>query len=255
MAGAQVRRLGFRDILGGIFLPEDPNKPKLVAVRKKVRSSCQQRKTTKTTENNQVGKTQYYGKQPKQKKSDNANASGAKEEKEKKDEKPAGDGGDVDTFTTEQDAELVKMKSDNKTWKEIAEALGKPKHVLTKRYKELQQKDGGQQHGGQSGDRDGGSNKGKKEKQGKGENKDAWNADKSWKKKEKEVVEEVQEQTEYVQIEEDEDFSTEALEAISRAMHNDNAQYWLRIQERVFKETGWKFHPKDIQEKMESVPL
>jgi hypothetical protein len=41
---------------------------------------------------------------------------------------------DTDGFTAEQDAELIRRKTENETWAEIAAALGKEKYEVTKRF-------------------------------------------------------------------------------------------------------------------------
>jgi len=47
-----------------------------------------------------------------------------------------------DVFTAAQDAQLLKLKQeDNKTWKEVASALGKPVGNIKKRFHEIKLKD------------------------------------------------------------------------------------------------------------------
>ncbi|TKX23919.1 hypothetical protein C1H76_3857 [Elsinoe australis] len=63
------------------------------------------------------------------------------EPKEKDKPSPAAPDDDADkdahVFTAEQDAKLTEMKTGNKTWKEIEEALNKPKFALQARWKEI----------------------------------------------------------------------------------------------------------------------
>lgn len=63
----------------------------------------------------------------------------AKQDKLKEDEEDhASKDHEMPSTTPEQDAKLLAMKGDNKTWAEIAEALGHSKSVWRTRFKQLQ---------------------------------------------------------------------------------------------------------------------
>lgn len=123
-----------------------------------------------------------------------------------------GAAGDETTFTEEQDKKLREMKTGGKTWKEIIEAVGRSKSDCTKRWKELQAQDadkdktGGDNQGEKGNDakkqdgkdtkQDGNEqNKGKGKGKGKAQQQDATNGD----------------APEYVQLDEDDEFSTEMV--------------------------------------------
>lgn len=83
----------------------------------------------------------------------NGSKHGSKNGKDKKDEKTGGDAQAGDGFTAEQDAQLMQMKTENKPWRDVCEALGKPQDVLKNRFKEIkpdgwQPGKGGKQGGG-----------------------------------------------------------------------------------------------------------
>ncbi|KAK6395430.1 hypothetical protein LTR65_000901 [Meristemomyces frigidus] len=69
--------------------------------------------------------------------------------------------GDGVTWTAEEDARLKALKAENKSWKEIIEEMGRPKHELVARFKEIkdtdageEQKDGAGKKGGEGGKKD-----------------------------------------------------------------------------------------------------
>ncbi|KAF2182402.1 hypothetical protein K469DRAFT_752183 [Zopfia rhizophila CBS 207.26] len=74
------------------------------------------------------------------------------------------DNGNDSGFTAEQDAELIRMKTENATWAEITEALGKDKSTLQQRFKEIKPADfkANPQGGGRN--KAGRRSRGKKEK-------------------------------------------------------------------------------------------
>ncbi|KAK4547269.1 hypothetical protein LTR36_000924 [Oleoguttula mirabilis] len=72
-----------------------------------------------------------------------------------------GKNGDGVTWTAEEDARLKALKAENKSWKEIIEEMGRPKHELVARFKEIkdtdageEQKDGAGKKGGEGGKKD-----------------------------------------------------------------------------------------------------
>src|ERR1700712_1680620 len=61
------------------------------------------------------------------------------QEKEKKDDGKSGGNKDKnDGWSKEQDENILKMKGENKTWKEICEVVKATKKEVQERYKELQ---------------------------------------------------------------------------------------------------------------------
>ena len=46
----------------------------------------------------------------------------------------------MDGFTSEQDAELLRRKTENQTWEEVVEAMGKEKKALTQRFGQIKPK-------------------------------------------------------------------------------------------------------------------
>ncbi|KAG8625796.1 hypothetical protein KVT40_006197 [Elsinoe batatas] len=66
-----------------------------------------------------------------------------KENSGKTDQKPtdekneAANNSDADTWTPEQDAKLIELKAANKSWKDIATEMSKPRASLTARWKEI----------------------------------------------------------------------------------------------------------------------
>lgn len=99
---------------------------------------------TKSANVNNNGKKNDNGKDNGNgKKNGNGNGKIADEKKDVDTKKDGGNqGGDDVAFTAAEDATLLKMKEENKTWREIATEMGKPQGALKHRFKEIKPADG-----------------------------------------------------------------------------------------------------------------
>lgn len=69
-------------------------------------------------------------------------------------------------FTPEQDAQLLKMKEDNKMWKDIGRELGKTVKEMKARYRVINPNQGDEAHGGKPQNQSKGEKQEKKQQQG-----------------------------------------------------------------------------------------
>ena len=148
------------------------------------------------------------------------------------------------------------MKAENKSWKDIRAELGRSKHALTARFKEIKDFDGG----------DGGAAKkdegGKKNDDKKDDKKDK-KKDKQEKHNKKQPAEDPSKvgndgqarftMGEWMTLQEDDLFSFGELQCLSELIMRDESQRWLRIAAAFFDRTGRRVHPEDVREKFEEM--
>lgn len=163
-------------------------------------------------------------------------------------------------FTEEQDAQLIKMKQENKSWKEIAAEMGKPQWLLKQRFKEIKPKD---EKGGQKEEKSKGKDKAvekqasihdgkhiahhsEKTKVKKADNKEASKAQDIHKGKTKAKYT----RSEWMTLTEDDSFTYKDLETLAGIVSQDNDEKWDRISSRFFDYTGRRVHPEDIKRKL-----
>lgn len=185
------------------------------------------------------------------------------------DEKKDADAG----FTAEQDAKLKEMKAENKTWKQIADALCvKPNEIfkLKARFKELQSAGA---NGGEAKTEDkkeekkpaeenkkeekkqaeenkptnDGGKKGKKNNQGNNAN----NANVNVNKRAETTPNNDKPQVVRVMLEPDDLFDLEDLYLLAKIVKLDDEQRWGRIASRFLDKTGRVVHKDDIRVRME----
>ena len=176
------------------------------------------------------------------------------------------------------------MKGENKSWKEIMAELGRGKHILTARWKEINvaddgnagdaakkdEGDGGKKggkKGGKSQENDnnnkaGGGDKGENKKKDKNQNQNQ-NAEKQAAEKKSAPREKPPFKAASVRstgearftfadvrtLEEDELFSFGELQFLSELLMHDDYGRWLRIASRFFDKTGRRIAPEDVRDK------
>lgn len=205
----------------------------------------------------------------------------------KKDDKkatPANDNATPDaaaTFTSEQDAKILKMKGENKSWKIIADELGTFPARVKGRFKELNDKAGT----GAGGDTK--KDEAKKEETKDDEKKDAQQGGKQGKQSKKDKKREWQEQQKekhkpdhqeakkeeqkeepkceqarparsvaasstsgWFELEEDDNFSFGELQMLVSILDADMGRVWDRVASAFFDKTGRRIAPCDVKQKM-----
>lgn len=188
-----------------------------------------------------------------------------------------GDGGPgpnrMDDFTAEQDAKLLEMKAQNKSWKDIETELGKPKHVLQKRFKETKPASEDAAKKAEEGKKKAEENKkraeegkdeaaaAKKGKEGKEKAKKKEEEEEEKKKKKKEGGGDGKEEQEgrkftleeWATLTEDDVFTYEDLKALADIFSLDEEQRWIRVASKFYGLTGRRMDPGDIKDKFEKV--
>lgn len=177
------------------------------------------------------------------------------------------------------------MKGEGKTWKDITEELGKPKHVCQARWKEIDPAKAG---GDAAGKNNGGGKKGGNEKKDdkpaaedkkaeepkkmtKAEKKAAKNAakaqnetkaddekkpktngdntDKKDKGKTKPASKSGRTKEEWITLQEDDMFSFGELQLLSELIARYDTERWGLVASRFFDKTGRRVHPLDVRDK------
>lgn len=185
---------------------------------------------------------------------------------EKKSEEVKSDNADEskateDTFTEEQDAKMLEMKKDNKSWREIAEATGKAQHLLKKRFKEIKPAEPDAKPAKQSHDQS------KEDKAAEHKAKGLEEKRKQEEAKAQHAVEvganvaaaataHAQAQNEAkMTMEEwralttDETFTYSDLQTLALIVNGDTDHRWQRIASRFFDLTGKRIHPEMMKRK------
>jgi hypothetical protein len=180
-------------------------------------------------------------------------------------------------FTTEDDETLKRMKAENKTWAQIIEVLGRSKHVLQARYKEIKDDAGGdntkldeKKDSNKKDTNNGGVDKKDNATNNKKENK---KADKADKKPEAAPAKPASAKApsakapsvarsdgqarftmqEWMTLQEDDVFSFGELQCLSELMLRDERQRWMRVASAFYDRTGRRVHPEDVREKFEEM--
>jgi hypothetical protein len=180
-------------------------------------------------------------------------------------------------FTTEDDETLKRMKAENKTWAQIIEGLGRSKHVLQARYKEIKDDGGGnntkldeKKDNNKKGNNNGGETKKDNATNNKKENEKAEKADK---KAEAAPAKPASAKApsakapsvarsdgqarftmqEWMTLQEDDVFSFGELQCLSELMLRDERQRWMRVASAFYDRTGRRVHPEDVREKFEEM--
>lgn len=204
----------------------------------------------------------------------------------KKDDKkttPANDNATPDaaaTFTSEQDAKILKMKGENKSWKMIADELGTHPGRVKGRFKELNDKAGTGAGGDTKKDeakkeakddeKKDAQQGGKQGKQSKKDKKREWQEQQKEKHKPNHQEAKKEEQKEepkceqarparsvaasstsgWFELEEDDNFSFGELQMLVSILDADMARVWDRVASAFFDKTGRRIAPCDVKQKM-----
>lgn len=223
-------------------------------------------------------------KQSSDKKNDGGDSNGEGGEKEIKPEL---------IFTSEQDAALLKMKEENKSWKDISTELNKPVWALKQRFKELKKDDGdgdgekkeggkdnskedgeknskkgeGKEAGASGKDKEGkdenGKNKantGKKQDKGgtgRGEGKAEGNkADKDGENARGSGVADVKSSlAKWVVLGKDKRFTLADLEKLGDIATAERTEDWLKVSSRFYDITGRRVDAEDLKDKCEKLEM
>ncbi|KAJ9630731.1 hypothetical protein H2203_001255 [Taxawa tesnikishii (nom. ined.)] len=168
-----------------------------------------------------------------------------------------GDGGPgpnrMDDFTAEQDAKLLEMKAQNKSWKDIETELGKPKHVLQKRFKETKPASEDAAKKAEEGKKKAEENK-KRAEEGKDEAAAAKKGKEGKEKaKKKEEEEEEKKEEEGRRGRREGGAGGEKVHALADIFSLDEEQRWIRVASKFYGLTGRRMDPGDIKDKFEKV--
>ncbi|KAK4986008.1 hypothetical protein LTR66_008003 [Elasticomyces elasticus] len=161
-----------------------------------------------------------------------------------------------EAFTPEQDAQLIKMKAENKSWKDIAQEIGKPAWALKKRYPQIRPKDDdvankeveGHAKTAEKKQTDQGEKK-RKAKAKKDHNDGASGVGGDQRGEQRFTL------PEYQMLTEDDLFSFGEIQCISELLDRDEETRWIRIAGAFYDRTGRRIDPEDIHEKFNDLAL
>jgi len=218
----------------------------------------------------------------------------AKKEGSKKEDAPKDDAAKVEqkgndvAWTPEEDEKLKAAKAINKSWRIIAEEMGRAQHSLKARFKEINDTTGNDEakkdsDGKNDKEKQGGGNgnggQGKQGKKGKkgGDNQQNNNQNKEPDKKSASKKEEPKKpasnkpasksgsvnnnfetrftMTDWLTLQEDDMFSFGELQCLSELIGKDLSQSWQRVAAKFFDLTGRRIHPDDVRDKFENMAL
>lgn len=160
------------------------------------------------------------------------------------------DSSSENTFSAEQDAKLLEMKADNKSWKDIAAEIGKAQWQLKARFKEIKPADGNTANKPSDGKAKGGKKQNGDNKANQGKKVDLKNAKHS---KDGEGDEAKFGIDEWMELTEDDIFSFYDLKILRDLVAQDAEWMWLRIASRFFDETGKRVDGSEIKKKFDDM--
>ncbi|KAI9768647.1 MAG: hypothetical protein M1835_006835 [Candelina submexicana] len=166
------------------------------------------------------------------------------------------------TFTADEDANLLKYKGDNKSWKEISVLMdGKAIYQLKNRFKELKITESAEKKAAEKAEAEKKEEEAKKEaaKEVKAKEKQEKKEKKQKEKKESTKPEETEKATEVVKekvvyVHATDKFTKDELIFMNGIAQRWDGKKWVDIASRLFDKNGKRVEPSDVKEGLDQLP-